>query len=194
MTSRPVRQERAYDGKTIALHWLTALLVAGQWLGAHTIDWFARGWPRTDARSLHIVVGVMLAMIIIWRLVWRRTGGRRLPPADGGVLGWLALLVHLALYALVIATVCAGLANAWVRGDSLFGLFSIPKLSGVSKDLRGQIEDLHGLCANAILILAGLHASAALWHQYGRHDGVLARMIPVLSRTGKADHGAHPSS
>lgn len=104
MTSRPVRQERAYDGKTIALHWLTALLVAGQWLGAHTIDWFARGWPRTDARSLHIVVGVMLAMIIIWRLVWRRTGGRRLPPADGGVLGWLALLVHLALYALVIAT------------------------------------------------------------------------------------------
>jgi cytochrome b561 len=170
------------------------LLVAGQWLGAHAIDWFPRGGPRTDARSLHILFGVLLAIVILWRLVWRRAGGRRLPPSDQGLLRWLALLVHVGLYALVIATVGLGVINAWVRGDSLFGLFSIPQLAGVSKDQRGQIEDVHGLCANAILVLAGLHASAALWHQYGRRDGVLARMIPVLRRGGKAHDGAPPAS
>jgi len=40
------------------------------------------------------------------------------------------------------------------------------------------MENLHALAANSILILAGIHASAALIHGYFWRDGVLARMLP----------------
>ncbi len=175
---------RPYDGRTILLHWLTVVLVLGQWLGAHTIDWFPSGWPRTDVRSLHILLGTLLAMVIVARLAWRWGAGRRLPPADHGLLEVAASLVHGLLYILVVSTVTLGLLNAWFRGDGLFGLFSLPKPAFVTKTLRGQVEAFHELAANSILIVAALHASAALWHQYWRRDGLLVRMIPALRRRG----------
>lgn len=176
-----VEASAAYDTRTILFHWLTVVLVGGQWLGAHAIDWFPRGWPRTDMRSLHILFGALLAVLILARLAWRWGQGRKLPHADTGPLQWAATFVHGLLYALVISIVILGLLNAWVRGDNLFNLFSIPKLA-VSKDVKAQIGDLHVLCANAILFVAGGHAAAALWHQYIRRDGVLGRMIPALQR------------
>ena len=171
-----------YDGRTIALHWLTVLLVLAQWLGAHAIDWFPRGMLRTDARSLHIVFGSILGALILGRISWRLRGGRRLPSADTGVMKLISSSVHKLLYALVIATVLLGLFNAWVRGDNLFGLVAIPKFPTTDANLRESVGEIHGLAANGILIVAGLHAAAALWHQYVRRDGLLGRMIPMLPR------------
>ena len=174
------RAPASYDARTILLHWLTALLVVAQWLGAHAIDWFPRGPLRVDMRSVHIVLGVVLVGLLIWRLAWRSTGGRKLPPASPGVLGLAASLVHGLLYGLLLVIVGLGLLNVWVRGDSLFGLVQVPALGLGGKALKGQVDHLHALAANAILILAGLHAAAALWHHYVRKDGLLGRLIPAL--------------
>ena len=182
MTIRENSSQPSYDRRTIFFHWLTVLLVALQWLGAHTIDWFPRGALRGDARSLHIVAGVALGIVIAARLGWRWTKGRQLPHADRGALQLAARLVHGGLYVLLVAVVMLGLLNVWVRGDSLFGVFSIPKLAVASKDLREQIQALHALAANAILTVAALHSAAALWHQYALRDGLLGRMIPLLAR------------
>ena len=70
-----------YDRATILFHWATAILVAVQWLGAQTIDWFPSGPWRVDARSLHITFGILLAVLLVGRIGWRLTKGRRLPPA-----------------------------------------------------------------------------------------------------------------
>lgn len=64
-----------YDTRTMLFHWLTAALVVLQWIGAKTIDWFPRGTLRVDARSVHITVGVLLALVLVARIVWRATGG-----------------------------------------------------------------------------------------------------------------------
>jgi cytochrome b561 len=176
-------QGAAYDRRTIVFHWLTVILVLGQWLGAHTIDWFPKGWARIDVRSLHILFGTLLAILIAARMGWRWGGGRRLAHADTGALRFAATFVHGLLYVLVVTTVLLGLTNAWFRGDNLFGLFTLPKPGFVSKGLRGQMEDFHALAANSILIVAALHAAAALWHQYVRRDGLLVRMIPALARS-----------
>lgn len=173
-------EAESYDGRTILFHWLTVILVAGQWLGAHAIDWFPRGPLRVDARSTHIVVGSLLALLVLVRLTWRFSGGRRLPPADKGALRRLASFVHGLLYVLVIATVTLGLFNAWVRRDSLFGLLSLPKFPSSGSVLRERVQHLHSLAANLILVVAAFHATAALWHQYVRKDGLLARMVPAL--------------
>lgn len=169
---------RRYDGATIAFHWVTAILVAFQWLGAQTIDWFPRGALRVDARSVHITVGVSLAVLLVARLFWRATGGRRLPLADRGALNVVAKGTHWGLYALLLAMVTVGVALTWARGDSIFNLFTLPRLDPADRGLAGQIQEVHATIGWIIVILAGVHAAAALMHRYLWRDGVLGRMLP----------------
>jgi cytochrome b561 len=167
-----------YDTTTILLHWITAILVVEQWLGAQIIDWFPRGSPRVDARSVHITCGVLLAITLSARIVWRLTRGRRLPPVDTGVLNLIAKATHWGLYALLAAMVLVGLALAWTRGDNIFNLFAIPAYDPGNRALADQVQDIHATIGWIIVGLAGLHAAAALVHRYVWRDGVLLRMLP----------------
>ena len=167
-----------YDATTMFFHWATALLVVTQWLGAQTIDWFPRGPLRVDARSVHITLGLSLAILLAARVLWRLTQGRRLPLADKGALNVVAKSTHWGLYALLAAMVLAGMFLAWTRGDSIFNLFNIPAYDPADKELPDQVQEIHATIGWAILALAGLHAAAALVHRYLWHDGVLGRMLP----------------
>lgn len=169
-----------YDSRSIALHWVTAFLVVAQWLGAHMIDWFPRGPLRVDARSVHIVVGVLLLAIVIVRVVWRLTRGKQPEPSGPAAVRALAPVVHWLLYALLAAVLIAGVLNVITRGDSIFGLWKV--WSPNDKALKAQVESIHELLANSVLILAGLHACAAALHGKLWGDGVLGRMIPALRR------------
>ena len=169
---------RRYDPVTMFFHWATALLVITQWLGAQTIDWFPRGALRVDARSTHITFGVLLAVLLAGRIIWRLTRGRRLPLADKGALNIVAKATHWGLYALLAAMVLAGMFLTWCRGDSIFNLFRIPAYDVANKALPDQVQEIHATIGWLILGLAGLHASAALVHRYVWRDGVLGRMLP----------------
>jgi cytochrome b561 len=167
-----------HDPVLIALHWLTAGLVGALWIIGQTIDFAPRGTLRVDYRSLHMLLGVVLGGVLIVRLAWRGTRGGLLPPLDHGVLRVIASTTHTLLYLLLIGTVGLGVANAWVRGDSVFNLFSLPSFSPGNKLLRGTIGDYHALAANTVLILAGFHAAAALFHHFIMGDVTLRRMLP----------------
>jgi cytochrome b561 len=172
---------KRYDGWTMVFHWLTAILVAAQWLGAQTIDWFPRGPLRVDARSTHITLGIFLTLLLVARIAWRATEGRRLPLADKGVLAVLSKATHWVLYLLLIAMVSVGMFLAWTRGDSIFNLFSLPKYNPTNGGLPDQVLGIHATIGWIIVGLAGFHAAAALVHRYLWHDGVLQRMLPAGS-------------
>jgi cytochrome b561 len=172
----------SYDRRTIQLHWVTAALVGLLWGIARVIDFFPKGAPKIAARSVHIVLGVVLGVVVVMRIVWRIRSGRPLPLVNHGVVGHSARIVHWALYAGVAAVILLGMANAWARGDSIFSLFSIPKLYAGNLQLKPTIENLHKTFANALMILAAAHALAALVHHFILRDGVLRRMLP----------GSHP--
>ena len=174
---QPITDAPRYDGRTIWLHWLTAGLVVSQWAGAQIIDWFPRGPLRVDARSVHITLGLTLLVVFVLRVVWRATGGRRLPAADKGALHVLAKATHWGLYALLATTLALGVFNVWVRGDNIFNAFTIPAFDPANKALKETIEDWHGTLATIILGLAAFHASAALVHRYLWRDRLLQRML-----------------
>jgi cytochrome b561 len=175
----------SYDRRTIQLHWVTAALVGLLWAIAQVIDYFPTGAPKIAVRSVHIILGVLLGVILLTRIVWRSRSARRLPRANDGVAGHAARIVHLALYAGLAAVILLGISNAWARGDSIFGLFGIPKLYPGNPHLKPAVENLHKTFANALVILAAAHALAAVVHHFILRDGVLRRMLPGSHR--KAD-------
>lgn len=168
----------SYDRRTIALHWLTAVLVIGLWLLGQTIDWFPKGVPRAIARSIHIALGVGLAFVLIRRIWWRMAGGVHLPQAGSSAFDTIATLTHKFLYLLLVGTILLGIANAWIRGDTLFMLLKIPAFDPGNTALREAVEDLHSWAANILLVVAGLHAAAALLHHFVLKDDILRRMVP----------------
>src|SRR2546421_5613837 len=93
------RVEVCYDPRTIRLHWVTAVLMTLLWGIAQIIDLFPKGAPKVAARSVHITLGVVLGVVLLLRIRWRRRSGIRLPPANPGILGYSAKAVHFALYA-----------------------------------------------------------------------------------------------
>jgi cytochrome b561 len=169
-----------YDNIAIALHWATALLVVVQFAMAETWDWFAKP-IRQGMESLHVSLGVLLAAAIVARLGWRWLPGHQVSSLESGWLKIASKGVHYLLYALLIAQVALGFALRWSQGHPVgfFGLFAIPGPFGeLARTERRQIHQLHEWGGWAIIIVALLHALAALYHHYVLKDRVLKRMLP----------------
>jgi len=164
-----------YDPTTIKLHWLTAILVAALWLIGQTADFIPKGALQNASWSIHIILGGLLTFVLIWRLLWRASGGHQLPPANEGLLQTFTKLAHYMLYSLLLLVTALGLMNAFIRGFNLFGIAKLPQLG--SPDWKRPISELHELGANVLMLVALLHSAIALGHHFIKHDDILRRMI-----------------
>ncbi len=170
----------SYGRLSIGLHWLMLLLIAAVYATIELRVNFAKGSePRELLKHWHFMLGMA-----VFALVWLRLLARWLHPAPKAVpgAGWeqaLAKLMHLALYALMIGLPLLGWLTLSAAGKPIpfFGL-ELPALIDANKDLAGQLKELHETLAVAGYWLIGLHAAAALFHQYVRRDGTLQRMLP----------------
>jgi cytochrome b561 len=174
-----------YDRITILLHWLTALLVVTLFALAEIWDFLPHDAPlRKNLEELHVSFGLLLTAVLLLRLGWRVTFGRHLLAAATGLQGLAAKAMHIALYILLTVQVGLGFWFRWAQAETFtfFGLFSIPSIMEKNRDLAHTLGDLHDTVAWTIIILAGLHAAAALAHHFVWKDGVLARMLPGLAR------------
>ena len=182
MAAAPTEQPAGrYDRVTILLHWLTALLVVSLFALAETWGFLPRGSAlQAGAQALHVSLGLLLAAVVIARLLWRGSQGRRLPPATTGLQHLAAKAAHHALYLLLVAQIALGILFRWAEGEPLqfFGLFALPGPYAPDRDLARTLIGLHNTVAWVIIVLAGLHAAAALVHHYALRDGVLRRMLP----------------
>lgn len=172
----------SYAPSQKVLHWLIFMLVIGIYALTYVVDLFPRGDPTRDAVWwLHKSFGLTLVVAIFVRLGLRMFRGT--PPLPSSMLPWertIASIAHLLLYALLILIPLLGIFLTWYRGDTLsfFGMFTIGSPVLPNRETAKFLKELHNLSANAILILAGFHGAAALWHHYIRKDSVLMRMLP----------------
>lgn len=177
-TSSDAATPSRYDGTTIALHWLTAVLVVVLFALAMVWDAFSRD-TRLALHSLHISLGIVLAVVLVLRLGWRMTRGRHLPLAVEGLQGLAAKAMHHLLYVLLVAQVALGLAWRWAQAEpfEFFGLFPLRLASERNPTLSHTFGNLHDVIGWTIIVLAGMHAAVALFHHYVVKDGVLKRML-----------------
>jgi cytochrome b561 len=170
--------------KLVALHWLTALCVT---LAAILI--LAR--DEVSARALrmwllegHRHFGLLVLILFFVRMALRVRLGKL--PAEAGqsrIVHVLAVLNHLALYALLLAQPLLGwtLSSAQGKPVHFFGL-TLPALVGADEDLADRLQGWHQDAAWLLLALVSLHIAAALWHHFVARDGVLRRMLPQRQR------------
>lgn len=165
-----------YDRVTVNLHWGVAILLTLLWLMGRLTGFLPKGPLRLDIWSVHVLLGFTLAVLVVARIAWRLTRGRRLPAADEGLRHIAAVVVQTALYALLLAVVALGIANVFGHGFPLFGEWKFPRFW--DKPTQHAINEWHDLAANIIAGVALLHAAAALFHHYWLRDTVFARMLP----------------
>lgn len=166
-----------YDRTTIILHWLTALLVLVLFALAMLWDFVPRD-ARKQMQSLHISLGIVLAVVLVLRLAWRTARGRRLPMAIEGLPGEAAKAMHYLLYLLLAVQVVLGFSWRWAQAEvfQFFGLFPLRLATVRNGPLSHDLGNLHDIVGWTIVILAGLHAAMALYHHYVLKDRVLQRM------------------
>ena len=101
-------------------------------------------------------------------------------PCSGVWLDWAGRLAHFALYGLLIAAPVAGVVLQFARGDALplFGLSEIPSPWLADRAFAHSVKEVHEVLANGLVILASLHAAAALVHHWVFRDRTLMRMLP----------------
>jgi len=171
-----------YSSALIALHWLTLLLLIAVYALMELRGIYPRGSAaRAGMMNWHYMLGLSVLALLPIRLALRRMGGRRPPvhPPLPVMQERLAVLVHLALYAFLLAMPILGWLTLGAQGKPIpfFGL-QLPALTAADKDLGHTLEGIHETIGTLGYYLIGLHAAAALFHHYWTRDNTLRRMLP----------------
>ncbi|GAA5068063.1 cytochrome b [Lysobacter panacisoli] len=173
---------RRYTPGLRRLHWLMAVLILLVYVAIEQRGLFQRGSPeRAAMMQTHFWLGLSVFVLVAWRLALRVRHGA--PPIHPALPLWQALpagLLHLLLYAFLIAMPVLGLLTAWTDGKVLYVPFSqiaLPALMAPDPALAERLEDLHGSIGEFFYWVIGLHVVAALYHHYVRRDDTLRRML-----------------
>ena len=186
----PLRNRPEHWGAiSIALHWLTFVLILGQAAIGLLMTEMPNGVFKIQVYSLHKSFGLTVLALTILRLSWRLLD--RAPAAIGNMAAWqekLARFVQAGLYALLLAVPLTGWWFNSASGFPLrwFGLFKLPRLTGYDPDIKALARESHETLFYLMAGLLLIHAMAALWHHFKLHDRTLLRMLPP-SRT-PSDH------
>ncbi|NMH64721.1 cytochrome b [Shewanella salipaludis] len=173
--------ERSYGRLAILVHWLTALVVLGLFaLGVYMVQLsYYSSWYKT-APHIHKSVGILLLLLTLFRLVWRRFDTR--PAAEAGHRPWekrLAKLAHLLLYGLLLLIMGCGIliSTADGRGLWVFDWFEIPSAGLLFADQADIAGDIHKFAAYGLMALVLIHAAGALKHHLFDKDNTLTKML-----------------
>jgi len=170
-----------YGGVAIALHWLSAILV----FGGFALGLYMTGLALSPAKlryyGRHKWIGVTVFLLAALRLAWRQVAPP--PPWPATMPRWqqhAARLTHLALYAPMLAVPLSGWIYSSATGVSVvyLGVVPLPNLVAKDRETARMLLVLHPSLNATMAALVILHVAAAVKHQWGDRDGMLARMLP----------------
>jgi cytochrome b561 len=158
-----MKNPSGYSRMQVALHWVTVVLVALQYLlhegisDAYDIAEDTGIYALSAPVLAHIAGGALILLIACWRLILRNDRGvPAAPAAEPEVLRRLSHVAHLAFYALLILLPVSG-ALAW----------------------GGRMEaaaEAHEALKSVLLLLIVVHVGAVVVHQLVWKTGIMQRM------------------
>ena len=161
-----------YGAVAASIHWLSALAVILLLASGQAMDW-ADGQIGAIL-PVHVVLGVLVGLLTLFRIVWWLAFDRKPQslPTISRRQQLAARLVHLGLYIALVVMVASGIAMLALRGAApqIFANGVLPDFSALAPFAA------HSLVSKLLLVLVLGHIGAALWHHFGRKDGLIGRM------------------
>ncbi|OSQ38814.1 cytochrome b [Thalassospira mesophila] len=164
-----------------ALHWAMAALIIAVFIVGKVMEDLPRD-QRLPVMGWHILIGLSVLVLFLPRMIAVFVNARQKraqPPENAIKTNLAARIMQGVLYFLMLAIPLAGLTAMTTIGHNfpVLGLFSLPNFAD-NHELHELAENIHGTMATVLIILAGLHALAALWHHFVVKDDVLRRYLP----------------
>jgi len=169
-----------YGGLAVAIHWLIFFAVIALFVAVK----YAGSLDKTDPmRAMimdwHKAIGTVVLGVGVLRILWIRIHGAPELVPSPRITEVIARISHGLLYLLLLALPASGLAMVLTAGRGVT-LLGIPPVMAANKQLGGFFHEAHEMIFAATLAVVAIHIIGALWHQYGRHDSTLGRMVPWL--------------
>ena len=179
---------QTYHPVSVLWHWLIAILLVATY-------YFVLGRPDTPGpspeklqmMSYHKWAGITVLFFSIIRIASRFVFAAPPMGADVKMPAWQDKTHKITLALMLLLTIAIPLGG-WLMSSAAgrpvvwFGLWQLPDLFGVNKELAGTIKEVHETAAWVLMALVGLHTLAALKHHFVDKDSVLARMAPWLKK------------
>ena len=172
-----------YSGGAIAFHWIIAVLIVANLVGAWaTEDW--EGPARATAMGLHKATGITVLVLSLGRLLWRLAHRPPpFPPEIGALEAAGARIVHWLFYLLMVGIPLTG----WLMVSAAdprrplhwYGVFDLPYLPvGGNRAVGSFAHDAHEWLGWLFVALLVLHVAGALKHHFVDAQGFIGRMLP----------------
>ena len=175
-----------YGGMAILLHWIMALVVFGLFgLGLYMVELTYYDSLYKTLPFIHKSIGILLALVFIFRIFWRLTNPVPSPVAGTTPLEKrIADIVHRGFYFLIAAIMISGylISTADGKSISVFDLFSVPATVTSIPEQEDTAGIVHQYLAYGLIVLVVLHAGAALKHHFVNKDFTLRRMLGMTLR------------
>lgn len=171
----------SYGAVAKLLHWGILALIIAQYVMAETADEMADGPEKLGVITNHKSVGMLILLLVLARIGWKFANRGLPPPVPMARPQQIAAAAgHGLLYLLLLVLPFSGWLMSSAAGypPAFFGLFEFPALIGSNHDLHETLEDVHETLFNAVVVLAVLHALAAVYHHFWMKDDTLRRMLP----------------
>jgi cytochrome b561 len=163
------------------LHWTTAVLVVIAFVyGPGGSEQRVYSLAKDFDRQLHETLGMSVLALTLIRFAWRAIDSA---PEDPPMPPWMqraSKLVQGLLYLLLLAVPLTAIAGAWLEAHPLTLLAGvrIGPLLPEAHAAGSVIASIHTWLGDTILWVAGVHATAALYHHFVLRDRVLRSMLP----------------
>lgn len=169
-----------YGAVAQLFHWGIVALIITQFFLAYKAAGLSP-IKKVPVLELHKSIGMTIFGLAILRLIWRWFNPVPSIPTGPRWQQLAAHISHWALYALILITPVIGWLMSSARSFTVswFRLITLPDLVEPSKPAYNFYHETHEILAFTLLVVALIHAAAALKHHFFDRDNVLRRMLPL---------------